>query len=120
VIDRRAVAAILVAGAVVLPRAVLRVSPVVCPFRRATGLPCPACGLTRSWQAAAHLDLGDSLAYHPLGGATLLGAVAVALGGSERQGGTPRFAGRRDVQLLASTLWLATWLVRLRRPSVAR
>jgi hypothetical protein len=110
VIDRRGVAAILVAGAVVLPRAVLRGSPVICPFRRVTGLPCPACGLTRSWQAAAHLRLGDSLDHHPLGAATLLGAVAMALDG---QDGTPRLARRRDVQLSAGALWMVTWLWRL-------
>ena len=111
-IDRRGIAAVLVAGAVVLPRAVLRGSPVICPFRRATGLPCPACGLTRSWQAAAHLRLGDSVGDHPLGAVTLLSAVAIAL---DKGDGTPRLAQRRDVQLSAGALWLATWLWRLSR-----
>ena len=111
-IDRRGVAAVLVAGAVVLPRAVLGATPVICPFRRVTGLPCPACGLTRSWQAAAHLHLADSVGYHPLGAATFLGAVAVAL---DRGDDTPRLAGRREVQLSAGALWLAAWLWRLSR-----
>jgi Protein of unknown function (DUF2752) len=111
-IDRRAVAAVLVAGAVVLPRAVLRGSPVICPFRRLTGLPCPACGLTRSWQATAHLHLGDSLGYHPLGAVTFLGAIALALDGGD---GTQRLARRREVQVSAGALWIATWLWRLRR-----
>jgi len=112
VIDRRAVAAILVAGAVVLPRTVLRGSPVICPFRRVTGLPCPACGLSRSWQSAAHLRLRDSLDDHPLGAATFIGAVAMALDGRD---GAPRLAERRGVQLSAAALWMATWLWRLRR-----
>ena len=116
VIDRRAVAAVLVAGAVVLPGALLRGSPVICPFRRVTGLPCPACGLTRSWQAAAHLRLGDSLGYHPLGAATFLGAVAIAL---DERDGVPRLTERRDVQLSAGALWVAAWLWRLRRSSAA-
>ena len=111
-IDRRGVAAILVAGAFVLPRAVLRASPVICPFRRVTGLPCPACGLTRSWQAAAHLRLTESVGYHPLGAATLVGAMVVALDGGS---GTPRLAGRREIQLSAAALWMATWLWRLAR-----
>ena len=111
-IDRRAVAAILVAGAVVLPRTVVRDSPVICPFRHLTGLPCPSCGLTRSWQAAAHLRLTDSIGYHPLGAATFIGAVAFALDGRYA---TPRLAERRDVQLSAGVLWLATWLWRLKR-----
>ena len=115
-IDRRAVAAILVAGAVILPRSVVRGSLVICPFRRLTGLPCPSCGLSRSWQAAAHLRLRDSLGYHPLGAATFLGAVAIALDGRD---GTLRLAQRRDVQLSASAVWLATWLWRLRRSITA-
>jgi hypothetical protein len=116
VIDRRGVAAILVAGAVVLPRTVLRGSPVICPFRRLTGLPCPSCGLTRSWQATAHLRLREGLGHHPLGAVTFLGAIAVALDGRD---GAPAIAHRRDVQLSAGALWMATWLWRLMRSSAA-
>jgi hypothetical protein len=116
VIERRAVAAILVAGAVLLPRTVVRGSPVICPFRRLTGLPCPSCGLSRSWQSAAHLRLRDSLGYHPLGAATFLGAVAFALDGRAT---TPRLAERRELQVSAGALWIAVWLWRLMR-STAR
>ena len=115
-IDRRAVAAILVAGAVLLPRTLVRDSPVICPFRRVTGMPCPACGLTRSWQAAAHFDLRGSLDDHPFGAATLLGALAFSL--DERDRG-PRLTERRDVQLSAAALWVASWLWRSRRSSAA-
>ena len=111
-IDRRGIAAILVAGAAVLPRAVLRDSPVICPFRRVTGLPCPACGLTRSWQAAAHLRVTESLGYHPLGAATLVGAIVVALDSGDT---TPRLVERREIQMSAMALWMATWLWRLTR-----
>ena len=111
-IDRRGIAAILVAGAAVLPGAVLRDSPVICPFRRVTGLPCPTCGLTRSWQAAAHLRVTESLGYHPLGAATLVGAIVVALDSGD---GTPRLVERREIQVSAMALWMATWLWRLRR-----
>jgi Protein of unknown function (DUF2752) len=111
VIDRRGVAAILVAAAVVLPRDMLRDAPVVCPFRRVTGLPCPSCGLTRSWTAATDLRVGDSLADHPLGAATLLGAIAIAL---DRPAGVSRIAERRDIQAAAGAVWIAAWLWRLR------
>ena len=111
-IDRRGIAALLVAGATILPGAVLRDSPVICPFRRVTGLPCPTCGLTRSWQAAAHLRVTESLGYHPLGAATLVGAIVVALDSGD---GTPRLVERREIQVSAMALWMATWLWRLTR-----
>lgn len=46
--------------------------PVLCPFRLITNLPCPGCGLTRSWVALAQGDVTGSLTYHPLGWAFLL------------------------------------------------
>ena len=116
-IDRRAVAAILVAAAVALPRGAVRGWPVICPFRRVTALPCPACGLTRSWQAAAHFRLGDSLGFHPLGAATLVGAVATAL---DEGDGRPLFAERRGLRVVAVGLWLGAWLWSLRRTALAR
>jgi hypothetical protein len=112
VIDRQKAAAILVFGAIALPRSLLRDEPVICPFRRATGLPCPSCGLMRSWQAAAHLRLRDSFGYHPLGAVTFLGAATLALAGRP---GTQRLAERRDLRLAAGVVWVANWLVRLRR-----
>ena len=49
--------------------------PVLCPFRRMTGLRCPLCGFTTS---TAHLldgDLRGALRAHPLGPLILLGAL---------------------------------------------
>lgn len=37
-----------------------------CPFRRCTGVPCPACGMSRAWLAALHLDIAGALRMHPL------------------------------------------------------
>jgi hypothetical protein len=41
--------------------------PVLCPFRLATGLPCPGCGLTRSFCACAHGHWNDAIAAHLFG-----------------------------------------------------
>jgi hypothetical protein len=41
--------------------------PGLCIFRGLLGIDCPGCGLTRSWVALAHGDLGASLSYHLLG-----------------------------------------------------
>ena len=50
----------------------------LCPFRLATGLPCPGCGLTRSWVAAAHGDLSTAFADNAFGPLSLV-AVALAV-----------------------------------------
>jgi hypothetical protein len=39
----------------------------VCIFKNATNLPCPGCGLTRSFIYAGHLHLEDSVRMHPFG-----------------------------------------------------
>jgi hypothetical protein len=41
--------------------------PPVCAMKRQFDVPCPGCGLTRSWVAAAHGDLDTSLGFHRLG-----------------------------------------------------
>lgn len=46
--------------------------PVLCPFRLLTGIPCPACGLTRSWVHAAHGQWDEALALHAFGPALML------------------------------------------------
>lgn len=52
--------------------------PVICPFRRLTGLPCPGCGLTRSWVHLAHGQWGDALLANPFGLVTAAGVLALA------------------------------------------
>ena len=41
--------------------------PVVCPFRLATDLPCPACGFTRSFVALAHGDVAAAFEHNAFG-----------------------------------------------------
>ena len=54
--------------------------PTLCPFRLATGLPCPLCGTTRSLMALGRGDVEASVAYSPLGLLLSLAAVAFAVG----------------------------------------
>jgi hypothetical protein len=49
----------------------------ICPFRLATGLPCPGCGLTRSWVYLAHGRWAESVTAHPFG--VIAAALVVAL-----------------------------------------
>ncbi len=37
----------------------------VCPFANLTGLPCPACGLTRSFGELSHLHFREAITYNP-------------------------------------------------------
>jgi hypothetical protein len=53
----------------------------ICLLKRMTGLPCPACGLTRSMACITHLSPGAAWAYHPFG--PLVYALLVALAVSQ-------------------------------------
>ena len=41
--------------------------PSLCPFYNLTGLPCPGCGLTRSFVCLGHGRWHEALHWHPLG-----------------------------------------------------
>ena len=64
-------------GVVFVAPGVLTDGPVLCPMRRLTGHPCPACGLTRSVVSSLHGRLGDALAFNPFGPVVLLLVLAV-------------------------------------------
>ena len=101
-------------AAAVLPPRLVSEGPVLCPFRRATGLPCPTCGLTRSWTSLAHLRVRDAFAYHPLGPVTFVGAGWLALGGRLH---APKADEdfERKLASVAVAAWLAVWVGRLVR-----
>lgn len=92
---------------------------IVCPFRHATGLDCPLCGLGHSFCAVTRGDLGAGFVFHAAG-PLLYGffgylwarhAIALVLGRRLRpllSAGTGRVAVR-----LAVTAFLVLWVVRL-------
>jgi hypothetical protein len=51
-------------------------APAVCPFRLATGLPCPGCGLTRSWTALAHGEFRTAFRANLFGPLAFVASVA--------------------------------------------
>jgi hypothetical protein len=111
--DGRSLALAAVLAARLVPRRLVHAGPTVCPFRLVTGRPCPACGITRSWSAATRLDVRDSLAWHPLGIPTVLGALAVAAGLAPTSLDEP--VARRWA-VAGAAVWLAVWVARLARP----
>ncbi len=66
-------------GAAVANPDTVGTGPVVCPFRLVTGLPCPGCGLTRSWVYLAHGRWGDAFAANPFGLVAMVAAVALVV-----------------------------------------
>jgi hypothetical protein len=50
--------------------------PTLCPFRLLTGVPCPACGISRSVGALSAGDFSTSTSMHPLG---ILVALTISL-----------------------------------------
>jgi hypothetical protein len=113
----RQLAGLGIAAALLAPQRFVRDGPTLCLFRRATGRPCPSCGLTRAWNAAARLRLRDSLRFHPLGMPALAAAawlVARPPGAGDRLD-MPRAAALAVV----SASWLGVWLWRLRPPGMA-
>ncbi len=66
-----------VAGALMVDPASSEAGPVICPFRLLTGLPCPGCGLTRSWIYLLHGQWTDGLVANPFGIVALTATVAL-------------------------------------------
>lgn len=92
--------------------------PVLCPFRAMTGLPCPGCGLTRSWVQLVHGDPAASMAAHPFGpvlaGLVLALTFAVVLAAVRRRP-LPDFEGlvRRPWAVVLVGGWLVFGVLRL-------
>ncbi len=77
VVGAGGVAGLLVAA--LLPAAHIEDGPVLCPFRRLTGLPCPGCGLTRSWVYLMHGDVHASLWSNPFGPVAIAAVLILAV-----------------------------------------
>jgi hypothetical protein len=81
-----------------------------CPFRNATGIDCPFCGMTRATLAMGGGDFGRAIEFHPLAPVVVLGVLAllaiVVFGRTE-----VLLRGRRPFILLGTIM--AVWVLRL-------
>ncbi len=57
---------ITIGGLLILLVFIFSVFKIPCLFRFITGLPCPSCGMTRSFLSLLSFDFAASFAYHPL------------------------------------------------------
>lgn len=107
-----------VGTAVALDPATIADGPIVCPIRLVTGLPCPACGLTRSWVFATHGQWADAVTSNafgvPLLVATLVAASAAVVW-RVRGRPTPRLEAllRRPAMIAVFALWAVYGAVRM-------
>ena len=101
------------AGLGAVSGATLDEAPVLCPFRLATGVPCPFCGLTRSLVAAGGGHWETSLELSPLGPAVLILAAPVLVWISVATARQQRL--RLPVPVLAAAVALVavSWAVQL-------
>lgn len=89
--------------------------PRLCLFERATGVACPACGLTRAAALAAHGRFAAAVALHPaLPILALEAGLAWLVWGARLATGRRLLAGWEAPVALATAAGLvALWLVRL-------
>lgn len=107
-----------VGTAVALDPATISDGPVVCPIRLLTGLPCPACGLTRSWVFATHAQWTDAVTANAFGVPLLVATLVLALAavvwrGRDRP--TPRLEAllRRPAVIAFFAFWAVYGAVRM-------
>lgn len=94
------------------------VLPPFCLLRRLVGVPCPMCGMTRSWIHLAHGRVLDAVAQQPAGAVLFVLTVAYVLWGASRLAGAPwdlptlgeraylRARGAAVALLLGSWVWV--------------
>ncbi len=100
--------------------------PFACPIRHLTGIPCPTCGMTRSFMAIARGDWQQAISMH-LFGPILFLAFLVAilhigfeLATNRRLGGWHlRMIGDRRIQVLGLVFYAGYYLLRIYQLSVS-
>lgn len=86
--------------------------PVLCPFRRVTGLPCPACGMTRSWVHLMHGQWHAAVWANPFGIVAMAAVVALAIAVAVRRvQGRPAPVLHDVVRSKPALAVVAAWLV---------
>lgn len=86
--------------------------PSLCPFHNLSGVPCPGCGLTRSFVCLAHGQIAAAFEFHPLGPLLFAGAIAGVFSAFWTP---PNLSYRAQKWALATgaALLVASWMLRL-------
>ena len=87
--------------------------PSLCAFHNVTGIPCPGCGLTRSFVSCGHGHLTQAFIYHPAG-PLLFAALIIYLALALRPLNLDRFRPYYfRFGIAAAAVLVSTWSVRL-------
>jgi Protein of unknown function (DUF2752) len=99
-----------------------RLSFLKCPLRSLTGIPCPTCGMTRSFVAIAQGNLDAAIKYHLFGPALFLLFLTVFLSllwelrtHKTKTSFYRRYFAKPSVYFSAGTLYLGYYAVRIAR-----
>lgn len=90
-----------------------------CRFKEVTGLNCPTCGLTRSFESLITFNIVESFLYHPMGivifvGLFFLGAKFIyELSTQNRVAFTKRIKFPKRFLSVVGGIWLIFWIVRI-------
>lgn len=107
------VAMLLLAAALALPLDAPPLSLLFCPFKAATGLPCPGCGCTRAFHCAMRGELAAAFAHSPLGTLLAFACAAHVLWTILRLAGlpyAPSFDPGRRARWAASLALIGNWV----------
>jgi hypothetical protein len=108
-----AVAGLLLAAAAALPLDAPPLSLLFCPFRAATGMPCPGCGCTHAFHFAVRGQLGAAFSCNPLGALLALACGAHLIWTGLRLAGlagAPALALSRRARWAAALALTANWV----------
>ncbi len=81
-----------------------------CPIKRAIGLPCPGCGMTRGCLALMRGNLGAALRWHPL---CILVPIAFSVYVFKDAAPVKRLFIRRSLMLILFALCIGVYAVRM-------
>jgi hypothetical protein len=85
-----------------------------CPFRTATGVPCPGCGLSRACALLVHGDLRGALRMHAFAPMMLAGLAMMCAGSmlpAEKRSAFLSKFGALETQLRLAPLFVAGFLI---------
>jgi hypothetical protein len=81
-----------------------------CIFRFLTGIPCPACGMTRAYLSLLNLDIKSAFYYHPL---FFLIPIVIYLIVSADEADKRAKSRKSLIMLVIIIIFLLTWIYRL-------